>query len=192
MASPARHGKDNMSQQDQSPSRHFPPNAIHLVRTNQQMQLQLSQMADQKASMMMGATFVVFTLAVGQLRAEAGMMLPIVLLAVSAFLSALFAILTVLPKVTQDDGSGVGPDANLLFFGIFTSLPEEEFIDRVLDRLSSDETTYRTMLRDMYQAGTVLRRKKYRYLGYAYRIFLTGMVLTAITAAVELATGKFI
>ena len=30
------------------------------VRTSQQMQLQLSQMADQKASMLMGATFLAF------------------------------------------------------------------------------------------------------------------------------------
>ena len=46
----------------------FPPNAVHLVRTNQQITMQLSQMADQKASILMGATFVVFTLAVGQAR----------------------------------------------------------------------------------------------------------------------------
>lgn len=168
-----------------SQPRSFPPNAIHLVRTNQQMQLQLSQMADQKASMLMGATFLVFTLTVGQLRAGGAMMVPIAILAASAFLSALFAILTVLPKVTHVDGS-VGPDANLLFFGIFTALPEDEFVERVLDRMKSDETTYRTMLRDTYQAGSLLQNKKYRFLGYAYRTFLIGMVLTAFTAAVEL------
>jgi hypothetical protein len=181
-----------MTQEEARPPRPFPPNAIHLVRTNQQMQLQLSQMADQKASMLMGATFLVFTLAVGQLRAGGGMMLPIGILAASAFLSALFAILTVLPKVTHLEASAIGPDANLLFFGIFTSLPEEEFIDRVLDRMASDEMTYRTMLRDTYQAGLVLQRKKYRFLGYAYRTFLIGMVLTALTAVAELALGRII
>jgi len=36
------------------------------VRTALQANLTLSQMADQKASILMGATFVVFTLAVGQ------------------------------------------------------------------------------------------------------------------------------
>ena len=35
------------------------PNAVHLVRTAQQMNLQLSQMADQKASILMGAAFLV-------------------------------------------------------------------------------------------------------------------------------------
>jgi len=168
--------------------RPFSTDAIHLIRTNQQMQLQLSQMADQKASMLMGATFLVFTLTVGQLRAGGAMMVPTAILAASAFLSALFAILTVLPKVTHVDGA-VGPDANLLFFGIFTALPEEEFVDRVLRRMESDETTYRTMLRDTYQAGSVLQNRKYRFLGYAYRTFLAGMVLTAIAAAAELLRG---
>ena len=43
--------------------------AIHLVRTLQTVTISLSQMADQKASILMGATFVVFTISVGQARA---------------------------------------------------------------------------------------------------------------------------
>jgi hypothetical protein len=189
---PGRQGEDEMTPEHAPAPRTFPPNAIHLVRTNQQMQLQLSQMADQKASMLMGATFLVFTLTVGQLRAGGGMMIPLAILATAAFLSALFAILAVLPKVTHLTADQIGPDANLLFFGIFTSLPEGEFVNRVLDRMASDETTYRTMLRDTYQAGAVLQHKKYRFLGYAYRSFLIGMVLTALSALVELAFGRFI
>jgi hypothetical protein len=173
-------------------SRIFPPNAIHLVRTSQQMQLQLSQMADQKASILMGATFLVFTVAVGQLRAGGGMMVPIGILGTAAFLSAIFAILTVLPTITRADPASIGSNANILFFGVFTSLPEEEFIERTLDHLATDETTYRTMLRDMYQAGAVLQDKKYRYLSYAYRSFLAGMVLTVVTAVAELASGRLI
>ena len=44
----------------------FPPNAIHVVRTAQQIHVQLSAMADQKASILMGATFVIFTITIGQ------------------------------------------------------------------------------------------------------------------------------
>ena len=84
----------------QRPAISFPPNAVHLVRTNQQITMQLSQMADQKASILMGATFVVFTLAVGQARAGAGAFaLPLAVLATFSFLSALLAISAVLPRV---------------------------------------------------------------------------------------------
>ena len=166
------------------------PNAVHLVRTSQQMQMQLSQMADQKASMLMGATFVVFTLSVGQIR-SGEMLVPIAILAVTAFISALLSVLAVMPKTYVHDGP-VREDDNLLFFGIFTSLDEKSWADRVIDALDQDETTYRLMLRDLYQNGQVLQRKKYRYLGYAYRTFLFGLVLTFIAFAVELGTQHYL
>ncbi|MBB6124272.1 Pycsar system effector family protein [Sphingobium subterraneum] len=175
-------------QSKNAPDRSFPPNAVHLVRTVLQGNLTLSQMADQKANMVMGAAFVVFTLSVGQVRSGGGMLLPITLLASGALVAAVCAILAVLPKVAQGKGD-VDDDANLLFFGVFTHLSEAEFIDRVLDRLVSDEAAYRTMLRDIYQNGQVLARKKYRFLGYAYRAFLAGLILAFVAFAGELAVG---
>src|SRR3546814_3304506 len=71
-----------MDDRQEGAAHSFPPNAVHLVRTNQQLTMQLSQMADQKASILMGATFVVFTLAIGQARAGAGAFaLPLTILA---------------------------------------------------------------------------------------------------------------
>lgn len=160
-------------------------NAVHLVRTSMQSMLTLSQMADQKANMVMGASFVVFTLAVGQARAGT-MLLPITILASGAFVAAICAILCVLPKVTKAGEVKDGND-NLLFFGIFTHMSEEEFSDRVIAAMRTDESTYRTMLRDIYQNGQVLACKKYRYLGYAYRAFLTGLVGSFAAFLFELA-----
>jgi hypothetical protein len=169
-------------------------NGIHLLRTAQQLQMQLSQMADQKASMLMGATFLVFTISIGQLRSGGGgaMLLPIAILSIAAFFSAIFAVLTVLPRPTRLTAEQIGPEDNLLFFGIFTALSEAEFIDRVIGRTATDESVYRTIARDIYQNGQVLQRSKYRYLGYAYRIFLAGLILTAIAVCWELAAGRLI
>ncbi|MFZ2979893.1 MAG: Pycsar system effector family protein, partial [Sphingobium sp.] len=86
----------------------------------------------------------------------------------------------------------VGDDANILFFGIFTSVSESEFADRIVAKLDDDEALYRVMLRDIYQNGQVLQHKKYKYLGYAYRIFLTGLVLSFAAFAVELVLGRLI
>ena len=159
-----------MSEQKRS----FPPNAVHLVRTAQQINVALSQMADQKASILMGATFVVFTITVGQ--ASRGDISPaLFVLGTSALISAMLAVYAVLPSV---GGRKAGSNLNLLFFGSFSQLTETEFVDQVLDRLSDDETVYRTMLRDIYQNGQVLQHKKYRYLVYAYRAFIVGLLLT--------------
>ena len=157
----------------------FSVQAIHLVRTTQQINVQMSQMADQKASILMGATFVVFTICVGQ-ASRGDVPYALMVLAISAFLSALCAIAAVLPSIRPPRAVSSDRD-NVLFFGVFANLSEDEYADRVLERLRSDETVFRTMLRDTWQNGVVLQRKKYRYLGYAYRIFLAGLTLTLVT-----------
>jgi hypothetical protein len=157
--------------------RHFSINAPHLVRTTQQVHVQLSQMADQKASILMGATFVIFTITIGQSRGNGGAApLPLLLLGGFAFFSAVLAVLAILPATAPP----ATRDPNLLFFGSFTQLGEAEYVDRVLDLLEADEAIYRAMLRDLYQNGTVLGRKKYRLLGAAYRVFLVGLTVSFV------------
>jgi hypothetical protein len=163
--------------------RPFSVHAIHLVRTAIQANLTLSQMADQKASLLMGATFVVFTIAVGQ-AARGPVPLTLLVLAGFAFLSACCAVAAVLPSVRATSPAADGR-RNLLFFGVFTQLDEDQFVEEVLDQLHADETVFRTMLRDVYQNGQVLQRKKYRLLGWAYRLFVGGLVLTVVTFALE-------
>jgi hypothetical protein len=160
----------------------YPPNAIHMVRTTQQIHVQLSAMADHKASILMGATFVIFTITIGQARA-ASPPIALLILGAAAFFSAVFAVLAILPA-THFKSSG---PINLLFFGSFTRLPQEEYLDALTEQLSADESIYRTMARDIYQNGLVLERKKYRMLGYAYRIFLAGLTASFIAFLIEMA-----
>ena len=56
-------------------------------------------MADTKASMLMGATFVIFTITIGQARGDGGAPLPLLILGGAAFFSAIFAVLAVLPEI---------------------------------------------------------------------------------------------
>lgn len=160
----------------------FVHDAIYLVRTVTQANLTLSQMADQKASILMGATFVVFTIAVGQV-SRGEVPVSLLILATSAFVSAVCAMAVIMPAVKPPPV--VPGTENVLFFGVFTQFSEDEFTDRVLDRLRSDEDVYRLMLRDIYQNGQVLQRKKYRYLALAYRVFLIGLTLTLVAFLVE-------
>ena len=165
----------------------FSNHAIHLVRTTQQINLALSQMADTKASILMGATFVVFTIAVGQAR-NGAMPWSLGVLALFAFVSASCAVFAVLPSVSgPNKGGPTQGKPNKLFFGHFVHMPEDEWIDSILAELHADETVFRTMLHDVYQNGQVLQRKKYRFLSYAYRSFLAGLVLTLLTFGVEMA-----
>jgi hypothetical protein len=158
------------------------PQAIHFVRTLQTITLGYSQMADQKASILMGATFVVFTIAVGQIRGG-GLPVSLTVLALFAFASALCAIFAVLPSV---GAAAKGTTPNKLFFGHYAATPEEEWVESIEAELPRDEAIYRLMLRDIHQNGVVLQRKKYRWLRLAYRTFMFGLSLTVVTFVCEM------
>lgn len=162
-------------------------NAIHTLRTVQLGTLTLSQMADQKASMLMGASFLVFSIAVGR-SLNGALPWSLAVLAFFAFLSALCAAIAVMPSIGRPPPGG-GSNRNRLFFGHFHDRDEEEWTREVLGDLHADERVFRLMLHDIYQNGQVLHRRKYRYLGYAYRTFIAGLLATLAAFALELALG---
>lgn len=162
-------------------NKEFSLQSVHLLRTAQLATLTLSQMADQKANILTGATFVVFSLVVSQTFNDTSSW-TMVCLAATAFLAAFFAVLAIMPRAS---GNNTPKERiNPLFFGHFASADEDQWTDDMLQSLQSDEQVFRLMLHDMYQNGQVLHRSKYRYLSIAYRIFLGGL---GITLAVYLA-----
>lgn len=163
----------------------FSPHAIHLMRTAQLNGLTQSRMADQKASILLGATFLVFSLSITRaLAGDAPMALSV--LAGFAFASSLCAVMAVLPSVSRPKGKAKAKKANLLFFGHFAGREEVEWTDELLDALETDERVFRTMAHDLYQNGQVLQAKKFRYLSFAYRLFIAGLVATLLMFAVEM------
>jgi hypothetical protein len=160
----------------------YSPGAIHMLRTVQTNTLQLAQMADQKASILMGASFLVFSIAISR-GPGAEMPLSLAVLAVFAFLSALSGAVAVMPSTARP---GAGGRLNPLFFGHFAPLNEQEWSEGILAELHADETVFRLMLRDIYQNGQILRRRKYRYLGFAYRLFIAGLLATLAAFVAEL------
>jgi hypothetical protein len=164
-------------------SRHIPQeytaNAMDMMVQLSRVHITLSQMADQKASILMGATFVIFTITVGQ-ATKGSATLPLLLLGGGAFFAAVLAVLSILPATRIYRGP-----LNLLFFGSFSQLGEEEYIDQLCARLQSDDLIFETMARDTYQNGVVLERKKYRLLGYAYRVFLVGLTASFVAFLVQ-------
>jgi hypothetical protein len=164
----------------------FSPQAVHALRTVQNNTLKLSQMADQKASILMGATLLVFSVTLGRSLAG-GLPWAVWVLAAFSFLSSLCAVIAVLPSVGSAGAGGAA--RNKLFFGHFHDLDQEAWTADVLGDLHTDEAVFRLMLHDIYQNGQVLQRRKYRYLAYAYRLLIAGLLATLTAFAVELALG---
>jgi hypothetical protein len=159
----------------QPAARPVSPQGVHLIRTAQVNTLALSQMADGKANILLGATFVVFSLVITQ-AFSSEIKWSVVCLAVTSFLSAICAVAAITPPMRA---KAVEPGQfNPLFFGHFSLEDEAAWADDLIMKLRADESLYRVMLRDLYQNGQVLHRRKYRYLALAYHIFLIGLGLT--------------
>lgn len=148
------------------------PGAIYLLRTVEQNHMHLSSMADTKANILIGACAVIFSLLLGYIHRE-GYSLPVAVLLVFTLMSAATAIMSVMPKVKGPPPGS--PHFNPLFFGCFCQLDAEEFCREMEKVLQNESTIYTAVSLDIYGMGTVLYRKKYRYLMYSYRIFLTGL-----------------
>jgi hypothetical protein len=157
-------------------------NTVHLIRTAQLNTLSLSQMADGKANILIGGTFVVFSLVITQ-ALSGDVNWSVICLAVTAFASAICAVLAITPPMRAK--AVPAEQFNPLFFSHFSTISEEQWAADLFEQLQSDEALYGVMLRDLYQNGQVLHRRKYRYLALAYRMFLGGLALTLAIFLIE-------
>lgn len=158
--------------------RKFGGDAIQAIRTASQAHYHLSAMADRKASMLMGASFVVFTISVTQASARGELPTALLVLGVTAFLTALFAAVAVMPSILG--GPKYQGERNLMFFGGFADMSEKEYVEEMLDRLEDQPRFLEMVARDVYQNGQVLAHKKYRLLRWAYTIFILGLVASVV------------
>lgn len=161
-------------------------NAIHLIRTMQQHHVTLSAMADQKASIIIGVNSVIFALVVKEAAHNAALLV----LAATSGLAAVLCMLAVLPALGSGGvwaGKAPPPPPNLLFFGGFTQMSEADWIDWLERTNQDDHAIQRAMARDVYQLGQVLANKKYKYLGWGYRVFIFGLIATFAVFLIQMA-----
>lgn len=160
------------------------PNAIHLIRTMQAHHVTLSAMADQKANIIIGVNSVIFALVVK----EAAQNLALLVLAASSGLAAVLCMLAVVPSI-GGRGKGPAPPPNLMFFAGFTQLSEAQWVDWLARTNSDDLAIQQAMARDIYQLGQVLANKKYKYLGWGYRVFIGGLIATFVVFLIQTLLG---
>lgn len=168
------------------PDYEFPKEVHNLLVAANSTNITLSGMADTKASILMGASFVVFSMSIGDL-AEGKASLPLLVLTLFSFVATVFGVLTVRPTRMPVTKTPIPADrVNILFFGSYTNADREEFVDEMIKVLSSEEEVYRRMTRDLYDHGRVLRDDKFSWLYWSFTLFLVGMVATAIAVIWQL------
>lgn len=165
----------------------FPATASMLEAT-ESAHMALSDMADNKSSILMGASFVVFGLSISDVAAGKASF-PLLVLTLFTFAATVLGVLTVRPGRLRR--FKIAPDkANLMFFGSFTNITRQEYEDEVIKLMTSEEETYRHMARSVYDHGCVLKKEKYRWLFWSYTLFLIGLVITFGAVVIQVYLDK--
>lgn len=162
--------------------------AIYMLRNVQQHHVQLSAMADLKASIVITAASIVLSIAVGfsvdDVRPS--------LLVLSGFMAValVMAILAALPKVRPKHpiGDELPSGFNLLFFGHYVSLDLDRYVQEMVPLFEDQRALAEAQVQDIYEMGVYLERDKYRFLRYAFVVFVLGLLTAGVIEVVDLIT----
>ena len=156
---------------------------IVALRSAQQHQVQLTVLADQKANINIGFTLFLITLNLEQIFDAIGeggwIRVGAVLLFLAIASSLLLALFVVLPRIGKRRIERPEQMTNPFFFGMFSQLPQKVYVDYLVGELRDNASARRMLAEDIYQIGTVLRRK-YRLLRLSYAFLATGVALAVI------------
>ena len=153
--------------------------------------MNLSQMADQKANIMISINTIVvsviitlfgsgYTFADSEDFKHMRFVFPMLLLVISSLVSVTFAILSARPNVTSKEKYELSnKGSSILFFGNFSQLKLKEFVEQIKSLKGEKNELYDSMSVDIYHLGGVLVRK-YKLLTWSYNIFMAGLILCAV------------
>lgn len=161
----------------------FEPEYINVLISAHAGNLELSNMADSKASILLGASFVVFGMSISDVAAGKAS-LPMLVLTVFSFIATVLGVLTVRPARIKNWKVQPG-NANIMFFGSFTNVTKEEYVEQCVRVLADPEASIRTMAADIYDHGKLLKADKFSWLYWSYTAFLWGMWITAAVVVLD-------
>jgi hypothetical protein len=155
-----------------------------LFQTAYQTHMGLSVLADTKANIMISINGIIISIITATVASSVAgnpwLLLPAATFLATCVTALVFSVLAAMPRVKG--AAAVGPSKldhkmkNLLFFGTFTAIPEEEFVEGIKDLMRRRGELYSAMAQDLYALGAVLSRK-YRLIRTAYTVFMVGLVL---------------
>jgi predicted metal-dependent HD superfamily phosphohydrolase len=163
-----------------------------MFRTTSQNHLMLSQMADNKANILITINSIILSIVVSvlvrKLEENPSLTIPTIMLVAVCLSTTVFAILATRPnltagKFTRDDIRG--KRTNLLFFGNFHAMNIEEYEWSMKEMMKDADYLYGSLIKDIYYLGKVLG-KKYKFLRIAYNIFMFGFALSIISFIIAL------
>jgi len=161
-----------------------------MFRTTSVNHINLSQMADNKANILITINSIILSVVVSvllrKMEEDPRLVVPTIMLVSVCLTTIVFAILATRPNVssgrfTRDDIKN--KKTNLLFFGNFHGMNVEDYEWSMKQMMKDADYLYGSLIKDIYYLGKVLG-KKYKFLRIAYNIFMFGFVIAILSFVV--------
>lgn len=163
-----------------------------LFRSTFRTQINLIQIADNKANMIIGINAMIITVLMGIISTglifsgdnsdrNVAFMIPITLIILTSLITAVLAIRAAKPRVvkTSELNDEQPKKTSLLFFGNIWNISTEEYISRMEKMMESPVDIYQNMMIDIHNQAKVLHRK-YELLRLAYIVFMIGFTISIV------------
>ena len=158
-----------------------------MFRINAANQMRLSDMADNKAHILLTINSVIISVLISfifrKLETESKLLIPALSFLFTSLVTLVSAILVTRPKVNRSHFTAEDVQnrkVNLLFFGSFHSVKYEDYEAGMKEMIKNKDYLQSSIIRDNYNLGKVLERK-YRKLNFAYGFFMFGFVISVIS-----------
>jgi predicted metal-dependent HD superfamily phosphohydrolase len=167
-----------------------------MFRVSSNNHQRLSDMADNKAHIMITTTSIIISVLLSvllrKLEDNPHLVMPTLMLLAVCVTTMVFSILSTRPSLppgtfTQQDINA--KKVNLLFFGNFYRMSFDEYDEGIKKVMNDRDFLYGSLTRDVYSQGIVLGRK-YRLLRIGYNIFMYGVVASVLTFVVAVVFFK--
>ncbi|GGI28615.1 Pycsar system effector family protein [Pedobacter mendelii] len=157
----------------------------------------LSDMADNKAHILITVNSIMLSLIVSlllrRLEDHSNLIIPTFILLTVSLTCVVVSILSTRPSIPPGIFTPEDIDTkkvNLLFFGNFYKMSLPTYTDGMLKVMNDKEFLYGTLITDVYSGGVVLGRK-YKLIRLAYNIFMFGLIAAVLAFVVAYAAyGK--
>lgn len=162
-------------------------------RTTAQSHIQLSQIADQKAGMLITVNAIIISIFMASLDYQNDqtfslLILPLGILALFSTGTIILSVIATRPQFTEGKfelADVLNNNTNLLFFGNFHNMSLPSYEQGVQNLIENESLLYSSMIKDIFYIGQVLG-KKYNRLRNAYTVFMVGLILSLATLVIIL------
>jgi Uncharacterized protein conserved in bacteria len=157
-----------------------------MLRLTSENHLELSNMADGKASILISVNAiiisVILSVLIRRIEVDTHLTIPTFVFLASSLATIIIAILATRPKVSEGSFSRediLNKSTNLLFFGNFHKSRLDEYQWAMNTMMRDPDYIYGSMIQDIHQLGVVLARK-YKLIRLAYTVFMIGIFISVV------------